>query len=122
MTNGREPVFDGPLEEVVDFMADNGFWIVGSPEDCIDGIRKLDEESGGFGAFMVQTIDWASRQNILHSFELIARYVMPQFQGTVISTAASRQWAEDRKTTLVKGRTAAIDRAHATYAENQSSN
>ena len=67
-------------------MADNGFWIVGSPEDCIDGIRKLDEESGGFGAFMVQTIDWASREHILHSFELIARYVMPT------STLLGKSW------------------------------
>ena len=116
-TNGRKAVFDGPLESVVDFMADNGFWIVGSPEDCAAGIQRLAERSGGFGGFLVQTIDWAPREKMLRSFELLARYVMPQFQGSVVSVAASNRWAAERQEALVGGRMRAIDRAHQVYAE-----
>jgi limonene 1,2-monooxygenase len=115
-TNGREPVFHGPLDQVVDFMADNGFWIVGTPDDCIEGIKRLEEQSGGFGGLLVQVVDWAPREKILHSFELLARYVMPQFQGSVIGTAASNQWAIERKETLVRGRVQAIERARQAYA------
>ena len=77
-TNGRKAVFDGPMDKVVDNMRDSGSWIVGSPDDCIEAINKLQEQSGGFGGFLVQTVDWAPREKVLRSYELMARYVMPQ--------------------------------------------
>ena len=58
-TNGRDAAFDGPLEKVIDHMADTGAWIVGTPDDCVEGILRLEEQSGGFGGLLVQTIDWA---------------------------------------------------------------
>jgi limonene 1,2-monooxygenase len=115
-TNGRRPVFDGPLDKVIDFMADAGFWIVGTPDDCIAGIKRLEERSGGYGGFLVQTIDWAPRDKMLHSYELLARYVMPQFQGSVASTAASNRWASERRDILVAGRSRALDQARQDYA------
>ena len=67
-TNGRRPVFDGPLDKVIDFMADAGFWIVGTPDDCVEGIKRLEERSGGYGGLLVQTVDWAPRDKMLHSY------------------------------------------------------
>ena len=118
-TNGRKAVFDGPMDKVVDNMAEAGSWIVGTPDDCIEAISRLQEQSGGFGGFLVQTVDWAPREKMLRSYELMARYVMPQFQGTVASTIASNQWAAERKDTLVAGRTRALDRAKQVYADRQ---
>lgn len=115
-TNGRKAGFNGPLEEIIDHMAANGSWIVGTPDDCIEGIKQLAEQSGGFGGFLVQTIDWAPREKMLRSYELLARYVMPQFQGSALSTAASNRWAAERKEVLVAGRVRAIDRAKQAYA------
>ena len=116
-TMGRPPVTDGPPENIIDAMVDNGTWIIGNPDDCIAGIRRLEERSGGFGGFMVQTVDWAKREDINHSFELIARYVMPQFQGTTLGTAASNKWAYDHRDVLAAGRVQAIDRAKSDYAD-----
>ena len=116
-TNGRKAVFDGPLEKVIDYMDDSGSWIVGTPDDCIEGIEHLAEQSGGFGGFLVQTVDWAPREKMLRSYELLARYVMPHFQGSVVSTAASNRWAAERQETLVSGRMRAIDRARQVYAD-----
>jgi limonene 1,2-monooxygenase len=118
-TNGRRPIFDGPLDKVIDFMADVGHWIVGTPDDCIAGIKRLDEQSGGYGGFLVQTVDWAPRDRMLHSYELLARYVMPQFQGSVLSTAASNRWASERRDTLMAGRTRAIEQARQDYAASR---
>ena len=115
-TNGRKPVFDGPRDQVVDWMSDNGFWIVGTPDDCIEGINNLARESGGFGGFLVQTVDWAPRESILHSYELLARYVMPQFQGSVAGMEVSNQWAKDRVDVLMDGRMRAIDKAKSDYS------
>ena len=119
-TNGRKAAFDGPLEKVIDHMAETNSWIIGTPDDCIEGILKLEEQSGGFGGFLVQAIDWAPRDRILNSFELLARYVMPQFQGSLVGLENSNQWAKSRQETLVQGRTRAIDRAHQVYADSRS--
>ena len=118
-TNGRKAVFDGPMDKVVDNMSESGSWVIGTPDDCIEAINRLQEQSGGFGGFLVQTIDWASREKMLRSYELLARYVMPHFQGTVASTYASNQWAAERQETLVAGRVRAIDRAKQVYADRQ---
>ena len=118
-TNGRKAAFDGPLEEVIDHMAETNSWIIGTPDDCIEGILKLEEQSGGFGGFLVQAIDWAPRDRILNSFELLARYVMPRFQGSLVGLENSNRWARSRQETLVQGRTRAIDRAHRVYADSR---
>jgi len=118
-TNGRRPVFDGPLDKVIDFMADAGYWFVGTPDDCIEGIKQLEEKSGGYGGFLVQTVDWGPRDKMLHSYELLARYVMPQFQGSVLSTEASNHWARERRDGLMAGRTRAIERARQDYAASK---
>ncbi|HCE76578.1 MAG TPA: LLM class flavin-dependent oxidoreductase [Dehalococcoidia bacterium] len=114
-TNGRKPVYDGPRDQVVDWMSDNGFWIVGTPDDCIEGINNLAIESGGFGGFLVQTVDWAPRDTILRSYELLARYVMPQFQNSISGLKASNQWAKDRVEVLMDGRVKAIEKAKSDY-------
>jgi limonene 1,2-monooxygenase len=118
-TNGRKAAFDGPLDKVIDFMADNGSWIIGTPDDCIEGIKKLEERSGGFGGFLVQTVDWAPREKMLRSYELLARHVMPHFQGTARRTKASNLWAAERQEQLVSGRVRAIEQARQDYAQRR---
>jgi limonene 1,2-monooxygenase len=54
-------------------------WIVGSPEDCIRSIRELEEQTGGFGTFLINTRDWVTTDRWNRSLELFARYVTPQF-------------------------------------------
>ena len=116
-TMGRKAVMDGPIEKIIDAMVDNGAWIVGTPDDCVEGIKRLEERSGGFGGFMVQAVDWAPREKLLHSYELLARYVMPQFQGSLAAPAASNRWAFERRDELGAGRARAIDKARQVYAK-----
>tara|TARA_B100000029_G_scaffold516817_1_gene635140 strand:- start:115103 stop:116266 length:1164 start_codon:yes stop_codon:yes gene_type:complete len=115
-TMGRDAIVDGPLEEIVDAMTENGAWIVGTPDDCIEGIKRLDQRSGGFGGLMVQTVDWCPRQKLLQSYELLARHVMPYFQGSALSTTGSNQWAFERREKLMSTRVQAIDKAKSDYA------
>ncbi len=118
-TNGRKAAFDGPLEKVIDHMAETGSWIIGTPDDCIAGIRRLEEQSGGFGGLLIQTIDWAPRDRILNSYELLARYVMPQFQGSLAGIEGSNLWARKRQEYLIRGRVRAIERAQQVYQERK---
>lgn len=106
---------DVPFNDIVDYMSENNLWIVGTPEDAIAGIERLQEISGGFGGLMVLVADWAPRDKILRSYELLARYVFPHFQGTVESLEASANWASARRTVMQEGRLAGLtqaDQAH----------
>jgi limonene 1,2-monooxygenase len=108
---------DAPREQIVDKMVEEGRWIVGTPDDCIESIHRLAERSGGFGGFLVMAHDWAPREKVLHSYELLARYVMPQFQGTLGGLQVSNQWSRENTDTLQAMRTRAIDRAKQAWSE-----
>src|SRR2546425_9587853 len=47
-TNGN-PIPPVPANEVVDYMVEHHQWIVGTPDDCMAGIARLQEASGGLG-------------------------------------------------------------------------
>ena len=104
-TMGFESVFDGPAEGIIDEMVENKAWCVGTPDDLVAAIERLDEASGGFGGLLVQATEWATREQVLHSYELIARYVMPVFQGSLVNLEASQRWASDNRHDLMALRT-----------------
>jgi len=105
------PVPDVPRDQIVDYMVDHNQWIVGTPDDCIAGIERLQEISGGFGKFMIRVEDWAPRDKIHRSYELLARYVMPHFQGSVQDIEISRDWASERREALQANRYVGIKAA-----------
>jgi limonene 1,2-monooxygenase len=109
------PVPNVPADQVVDVMVKNKQWLIGTPDDCIAGIEELQEMSGGFGGFMVRVVDWATREQTLHSYELLARYVMPRFQGSLTGIHFSNQWASGRKEALQVNRLAGLKRADEAY-------
>ena len=109
------PVPDVPRDQIVDYMVEHNQWIVGTPDDCIAGIERLQEISGGFGCFMIQVEDWAPRETLLHNYELLARYVMPHFQGALSGIITSNRWASDRKDALQARRKAGLQRATDTF-------
>ena len=116
-TIGRDPEFTGPIEKIIDHMVDAGSWIVGTPDDCIEALERLDERSGGFGGILVMANEWASREKVLRSYELLARYVMPRFQGSMGNVITSNQWSRDHVQELNSMRTRSIDRAKQAWAQ-----
>ncbi len=102
---------DVPFNSIVDHMAENNLWIVGTPDDAIAGIERLQEISGGFGGLMILVADWAPREKILSSYELLARYVFPHFQNSVAGLEASANWASARRTLMQEGRLAGLKQA-----------
>jgi limonene 1,2-monooxygenase len=121
-TLGRPLEFNGPVEKVIDHLVETGEWIVGSPDDCIETIKRLDERTGGFGGFLVGfTQDLAPREKVLRSYELMARYVMPYFQDSLAGLHRSNQWARTRSDTTRESMSQAVDRARQAYQERRGS-
>ncbi len=108
---------DGPADQIIDKMVEYGAWCVGTPDDLIAHIKRLDEESGGFGGLMIQATEWATREQILHSYELIGRYVRPHFQGSLHSLQSSAAWTADKKEEIIALRSQAIEQAKQNYVQ-----
>ena len=85
--------------------------IVGTPDDAVRTITRLQEITGGFGCLLGLAHEWTTREKIEQSYELMARYVMPEFQDTTSGTKRSLAWTLANKEWLMAGRQAALDKA-----------
>lgn len=119
-TLGLFPISEGPADRIIDAMVARGAWCVGTPDDLIAHIRRLDEQSGGFGGLLIQATEWATREQVLHSYELIARYVRPHFQGSLANLHTSATWASAKQDEIMALRTQAIEKAKQDYVERSS--
>jgi len=92
----------------IDALVANGMAVVGTPDDAIAQIERLQQQSGGFGAFLTLDTNWAEWDDKKKSYELIARYVMPKFQGLNGSREASLGWARDNRPRFIGEAQAAV--------------
>jgi limonene 1,2-monooxygenase len=97
--------------QLIEGMNAFGGGIIGTPDDAIECINKLQQISGGFGCLLNLATEWTTREKILHSYELFARYVMPEFQGSTRGTKRSLEWTLQNKDSLMAGRDAALQKA-----------
>jgi limonene 1,2-monooxygenase len=98
---------DDPAE-MAQAMNDSGFAVIGTVDDAIAQIQRLIDQSGGFGTFLTMATEWADRPAMFRSYELMARYVLPHFQGSAAPTTASRDWAAENRPEFINAATAAV--------------
>jgi limonene 1,2-monooxygenase len=116
---GRPRPFDGPPEVLLQKLVDSGSWIIGTPDDAIEAIQRFDERSGGFGGLMVLANDFASREKTLKSYELLARYVMPRFQGSLHNLHLSHEQGKANSEEFRTAANQAIELAHQAYEQSR---
>ena len=109
------PPIDGPADQIIDKMVDEGIWCIGTPDDLVDSINRLDEESGGFGKFIFLATELGTHEQMKNSYELAARYVMPKFQGSTASLDMSFDFFRGMRDTLAEERESALHNASRAY-------
>lgn len=97
--------------ELAEQMVSFGAPVIGTADDLIARIRQLQEASGGFGCVLGLAHEWAPREATLKSYELIARYVMPEVQDLTSWIRRSGDWTRTNVGTLNAGAGAAIVQA-----------
>src|SRR2546425_11349073 len=110
-TLGRPPGrSDDPLTEGVKM----GTTLVGSVETVVKGIQHLWKLSnGGFGGLLFRAPNPANPEQTLKSYELFARYVIPQFQGSADGPRGSHERARSNRRTIFSPNVEAIQQAYA---------
>ena len=85
-----------------------GAAIVGTPDEMIAALHSLQELTGGFGTMIGFVHDWVSPEANHRSWDLFARYVMPEFQGQLAPLRRSAERVSANKAELMAGAGAAI--------------
>jgi limonene 1,2-monooxygenase len=80
---------DQALEEMAG--SDSAMAIIGTPDELVDTIKRLQTLTGGFGTVIGFVNDWASREAMFRSWELVARYVIPEVNGMLDGYRESQQ-------------------------------
>ena len=78
--------------------------VIGTPDDLIEKINDMIKLTGGFGCVIGFVHDWANRQDTLKSWDLVARYVIPEVNGLLDDYRESNKYTiENRETWLRAG-------------------
>jgi limonene 1,2-monooxygenase len=101
--------------ELVEEIRAEGAGVIGTPEDAVAQIRRLAEQSGGFGCYLLIGHDWAAPEQTARSYELFARFVMPEFQGGMVGVRRSRAHSTERFDELSAAQSDAIASAQDRY-------
>ena len=97
------------LDQVAGASADGaGAAVVGTPDDLIAAVRNLQDKTGGFGVVLGFAHDWANREATMRSWELVARYVIPELQGQLRPMRASADYLHENQGELVAGASRAV--------------
>jgi limonene 1,2-monooxygenase len=100
----------GTLEQCCQQFIDSGYAVIGDPDDAAAQVERLLEQSGGFGGFLQLAHNWADFEATRRSYELIARYVMPRFQGSNEGRQGSMDWAATHRERFLAASRAARER------------
>jgi len=111
---GRYPIPAG--KNPVDWFVETGFGVVGTPDDAIAMIERLQTKQGDFGVFCQQVHNWADFEGTKKSYELYARYVMPHFRKANANRVASIEWADQNSEEFGAKRMAAVEAMFAKHA------
>jgi limonene 1,2-monooxygenase len=64
-------------------LRESGTAVIGTPDEAIVHIERLLAGTGGFGVLLELAHDWANWEDTQKSYELMARHVLPHFQGAL---------------------------------------
>ena len=65
---------------------------IGTPDDLVKVIKDVYAKSGGFGTVVGFVHDWANPENTRRSWDMVARYVIPEINGYVTKLRESQKF------------------------------
>jgi limonene 1,2-monooxygenase len=100
LAGGVGKIYKTPDEAVdgVAFSAESTA-VIGTPDDLIDRIREMVEITGGFGCVVGFVHDWANREDTIRSWDMVARYVIPEVNSMLDRYRDSNKFVIENRST-----------------------
>jgi limonene 1,2-monooxygenase len=105
---GAKP-FRSP-DEAVDKTAfsDAAAATIGTPDDLVARIKSVIDISGGFGTVVGFVHDWANPENTARSWDMVARYVVPELNGYLAGLRKSQNFVSTNRGVFDRSREAVM--------------
>ncbi|MDP7549418.1 MAG: LLM class flavin-dependent oxidoreductase, partial [Alphaproteobacteria bacterium] len=103
------PIVPPDIDDAYEYLTESGMAVIGDPDDAIRHIEKLLAGSGGFGLFLELAHNWADYEATLEHFELMARYVVPHFNGRNVQRRNSYDYSHRNREVFVGAAQAAVE-------------
>jgi limonene 1,2-monooxygenase len=81
---------------------------IGTPDDLVERIKSVLDISGGFGTVVGFVHDWANPENTMRSWDMVARYVVPEINGYVAKLRQSREFVATNREYFNRAREAVM--------------
>lgn len=81
----------------IDDLIKQGVIVVGTPDDAVAQIQRLQAKQGEFGCFLQLAHNWADFEATKKSYEMWMRYVQPVITGANVARDEAFRWARDNK-------------------------
>jgi limonene 1,2-monooxygenase len=81
---------------------------IGTPDDLVARLRSLLEVSGGFGTVVGFVHDWANPEHTRRSWDMVARYVVPEINGYLAGLRTSREFVATNRDYFNRARQAVM--------------
>jgi len=107
---------DSPGHVPLEVQIEKGEIVVGTPDDAIEQIRRLEQKVPDFGCLLMLEKNWASFENTKRSYEMLARYVLPVINNSNANRQKSFDWAREGREGFIKVFSAATQAAFAKHA------
>ena len=113
------PLGTPPGVDPVDYMVSTGFAVIGTPDDFVQQMERLWEQSGGFGCFLILDTHWADWAATHRSYELIARHAIPKINQLNRTRIESETWLRENNAQFKGELTAAVRAKMAEHAQKE---
>lgn len=99
-------------DQAVDLMAfsPGAAAVIGTPDDLIAKIKEVIAISGGFGTVVGFVHDWANPENTFRSYDMVARYVIPEINGYMKGLRDSRKFVSENREYFDRAREAVMSK------------
>ncbi len=100
---------------------------IGTPDDLVATIKNVIKMSGGLGTIVGFAHDWANIENTFRSWEMVARYVIPEINGYITKLRESQKYVIENRESFERANKAVMakimenDKAAAALAVTRSS-
>jgi limonene 1,2-monooxygenase len=89
--------YKSPDAAVDEMSSEGSAAVIGTPDDLVKMIKSVVDKSGGFGTCVGFVHDWANPENTFRSWDMVARYVIPEINGYVTKLRESQKYLQENR-------------------------
>ncbi len=90
--------------------SENSAATIGTPDDLVKTIKNVLKVSGGFGVAVGFVHDWANPENTARSWDMVARYVVPEINGYLNELRRSQEHVINNRDSFNRARDAVMSK------------